>query len=135
MQTYLEYAELLKAFGDENRLRIMTLLLGGEQCANRMLEELSIRQPTLSHHMKILCESGVVTARKQGKHTYYRICGDGVARARRFLDGLLAGRQMAEEMPEGAPAPAAKAETAPKPAEERSGEKRRAVRDMESYLL
>ena len=49
-------ALIFKAFCDENRVRILNLLRGGEKCACRLLEELSISQPTLSHHMKILVE-------------------------------------------------------------------------------
>jgi len=66
-------AKVFKAFCDENRLTILTLLCTGEKCACRLQEALSIGQSTLSHHMKILCESGVVVARKEGKWTYYAI--------------------------------------------------------------
>lgn len=66
-------AMVFKAFCDENRLTILTLLCTGEKCACRLQEALSIGQSTLSHHMKILCESGVVVARKEGKWTYYAI--------------------------------------------------------------
>ena len=57
-------AAVFKAFCDENRIRILRLMLSGEKCACKLLEELSISQPTLSHHMKILCDSGVVVGRK-----------------------------------------------------------------------
>ena len=66
-------AKVFKAFCDENRLTILALLCTGEKCACRLQEALSIGQSTLSHHMKILCESGVVVARKEGKWTYYAI--------------------------------------------------------------
>jgi ArsR family transcriptional regulator, arsenate/arsenite/antimonite-responsive transcriptional repressor len=66
-------AKIFKAFCDENRLTILALLCTGEKCACRLQEALSIGQSTLSHHMKILCESGVVVARKEGKWTYYAI--------------------------------------------------------------
>lgn len=42
-------------------------------------------QPTLSHHMKVLAESGIVIARKEGKWTYYRLSLDGIKRAKTFL--------------------------------------------------
>ena len=76
-------AKVFKAFCDENRLTILRLLCTGEKCACRLQEALSIGQPTLSHHMKILCESGIVTARREGKWTYYSIdtAGCGVAGA------------------------------------------------------
>ena len=47
-------AEMFKAFCDENRIKIMKLLQGGEKCACVLLDDLHITQPTLSHHMKIL---------------------------------------------------------------------------------
>lgn len=67
-------ALVFKALGDENRIHILKLLQEGEKCACRLLEELSISQPTLSHHMKILCESGLVSARRDGKWMHYAIC-------------------------------------------------------------
>jgi ArsR family transcriptional regulator, arsenate/arsenite/antimonite-responsive transcriptional repressor len=70
---HLQHAKVFKAFCDENRLVILQLLCGGEKCACKLQNVLSIGQSTLSHHMKILCESGIVTARKEGKWTYYAI--------------------------------------------------------------
>ncbi|WP_298482169.1 metalloregulator ArsR/SmtB family transcription factor [uncultured Ruminococcus sp.] len=70
-------AVIFKAFCDENRIKILQMLLTGEKCACKLLEEMNITQPTLSHHMKILCDSGIVNARKEGKWMYYSISGDG----------------------------------------------------------
>ena len=81
-------ALIFKAFCDENRVRILNLLRGGEKCACRLLEELSISQPTLSHHMKILCDSGIVVGRKEGKWMHYRISVPGVQTAMEYLRGL-----------------------------------------------
>ena len=81
-------AMIFKAFCDENRLQILELLRGGEKCACRLLEELSISQPTLSHHMKILCDSGIVLGRKEGKWMHYRISPEGVQIAKEYLNGL-----------------------------------------------
>lgn len=69
----IELAMIFKSLGDENRLRIMNILSDGEKCACRLLEELNISQSTLSHHMKILCDSGLVSHRKVGKWMYYSI--------------------------------------------------------------
>ena len=82
-------AGIFKALGDENRIRVLRLLGGGEKCACRLLEELNITQPTLSHHMKILCDSGLVTSRKEGKWMHYSICRDGVGQLRELVDELL----------------------------------------------
>ena len=71
-----DYVKIFKAWGDENRLKILSIIGRQEVCACKLLEYLEIGQPTLSHHMKILCDSGVVTARKDGKWTHYKINGD-----------------------------------------------------------
>lgn len=81
-------ARLFKAFSDETRLRIFGLLRGGEKCACVLLEKVNVGQPTLSHHMKILVDSGVVTARKAGKWTYYSISPIGGAEAVRTLERI-----------------------------------------------
>lgn len=79
-------AVIFKAFCDENRIRILNLLTTGEKCACKLLEELNIKQPTLSHHMKILCDSGVVVGRKEGKWMHYSISSNGVDKAKKYLD-------------------------------------------------
>lgn len=86
-------ARSFKALADENRLRILALLRGGEKCACKLLEELNISQPTLSHHMKILCDAGIVTARKEGKWMHYTICCEGACGIRQMLETLLAPEQ------------------------------------------
>lgn len=92
-------ALIFKAFCDENRVRILNLLRGGEKCACRLLEELSISQPTLSHHMKILCDSGIVVGRKEGKWMHYRISPSGVHTAKEYLNGLAVAQTAEEETP------------------------------------
>ncbi len=65
-------ARAFKALGDDNRLRIIELIASqGEMCACRILDELDIAQPTLSHHMKLLKDAGLVKARKQGRWMHY----------------------------------------------------------------
>ena len=60
-------ALICKALGDSNRLEIVQMLSDGEKCGCRLLEKFEITQPTLSHHMKILVECGLVNDRKEGK--------------------------------------------------------------------
>lgn len=83
---HTEMAKVFKAFCDENRLQILEMLRSGEKCACKLLDELRIGQSTLSHHMKILCDSGVVKGRKEGKWVYYSIDLDGAARAQALLE-------------------------------------------------
>ena len=85
---YAANAKVFKAFCDENRLQILELLQTGEKCACVLLEDLQISQPTLSHHMKILCESGVVVGRKEGKWTHYSISPEGAEAAQSLLKTL-----------------------------------------------
>lgn len=81
-------AVIFKAFCDENRIRIIKLLRSGEKCACKLLEEINVTQPTLSHHMKILCDAGIVTGRKEGKWTHYSISEKGVKQAEECLRRL-----------------------------------------------
>lgn len=81
-------ATVFKAFCDENRIRILDMLSTGEKCACKLLEEIDVTQPTLSHHMKILCDSGIVVGRKEGKWTHYSISQKGIDEAQKYLDTL-----------------------------------------------
>jgi ArsR family transcriptional regulator len=81
MSKYFDNATIFKAFCDENRLTILELLSTGEKCACVLLEKLTVGQPTLSHHMKILVESGMVKARKEGKWMHYSIDAAGCEKA------------------------------------------------------
>jgi len=81
----LDTAKCLKALGDENRLKILKLLKSGEVCACEILEELNITQPTLSHHMKILCDTSLVNPRKEGKWVHYSLNNE---QAKTFLSKI-----------------------------------------------
>ncbi|HSN58482.1 MAG TPA: metalloregulator ArsR/SmtB family transcription factor [Clostridiaceae bacterium] len=72
-QSYLEYAALFKAFSDETRLKIIDMLSCGEMCACDILEQLSLSQSTLSYHMKILSECGIVNAVRDGAWMRYPV--------------------------------------------------------------
>ena len=85
---YSETTDIFKAFCDENRLMILEQLQTGEKCACVLLENLDIAQSTLSHHMKILVESGLVKGRRQGKWTHYSFDDEGIKRAKLKLEML-----------------------------------------------
>ena len=92
-------AQIFKALSDENRVQIMKLLRTGEKCACKLLEELNISQPTLSHHMKILCDSGLVAGRKEGKWMHYSIHAEGCRMVKDALDELtVLGQETSERM-------------------------------------
>lgn len=82
-------AAMFKAFGDENRIQILQLLKDGEKCACHLLEEMKITQPTLSHHMKLLCDAGIVTGRKEGKWMHYSISEKGLREMEEYLAQLI----------------------------------------------
>jgi len=77
MRNNTEDAKVFKALCDERRLKILELLRKGERCACKLLEDLDICQSSLSYHMKILVESGIVTGRQDGKWTHYSISDSG----------------------------------------------------------
>ena len=66
-------ADLFKVLGDETRLKIIEMLKGGTMCACKLLEEFNITQPTLSYHMKMLVDSGLVLCKKDGIWNNYTL--------------------------------------------------------------
>lgn len=86
---YREDVKVIKALADENRLAVLEQLQSGEKCACVLLEELHITQSTLSHHMKLLCDSGIVDYRKEGKWIYYHITKDGSSNVLEMLSKYL----------------------------------------------
>lgn len=87
---YEERAKVFKALCDERRQRILELLHGGEKCACVLTDEMDMPQSSLSYHMKILCESGIVSGREDGKWTYYQISPSGSEKAIRLLKEITA---------------------------------------------
>ncbi len=83
-----EYIRVFRALSDPKRVRILEILCKSEECACVLLDDLDISQPTLSHHMKILCESGIVAERQNGRWKYYRIDEEGCRYAQRLLKSV-----------------------------------------------
>lgn len=72
-----EHAKIFKALCDAKRLAILEQLRSGEKCACKLQEPLDLTQSGLSYHMKILCDSGIVVSRQEGKWTHYRLSLSG----------------------------------------------------------
>ncbi len=72
-QIYLDTARILKAISDPKRLKIVDMLSCKEQCANKLQQAFAITQPTLSHDMKVLVESGLIIDRRDGKNIFYSL--------------------------------------------------------------
>ncbi|MCL2484524.1 MAG: metalloregulator ArsR/SmtB family transcription factor [Endomicrobia bacterium] len=85
---YSENAKIFKALCDETRLMVLELLQSGEKCACVLLEKVDVGQSTLSHHMKILCDGGIVKGRKEGKWTHYSINKKSADAAKKLLEQL-----------------------------------------------
>ena len=83
-----ETVKMLKALSDENRFKIFNTLRDGETCACELLEDLHISQPTLSRHMKILVDSGIVRARKDAQWVRYSIDADALEQLRDYFDSI-----------------------------------------------
>jgi|SRR5690554_282591 len=86
---YENNVKIIKALSDTNRLKIIKILSCGEMCACDILENLSITQPTLSHHMKMLTECGIVNSRKEGLWNYYTINKVNCDKLIDFLENLI----------------------------------------------
>jgi len=83
-------ARLLKALADPTRLRILSLLSRheGEVCVFEIVESFTLEQPTISHHLRILCDAGLVDCRKRGLWAYYYVRRDALSRAQGVIENL-----------------------------------------------
>ncbi len=78
-----ELTPLFKAVADPMRLRLLSLIAchdGGESCVCDLLEAFDVTAPTVSYHLKILREAGLVSAQRRGTWVYYRINSEVMAR-------------------------------------------------------
>ena len=92
-----DYDGVFKALGDEHRLRILRLLAKKELSAGEILESMDIVQSTLSHHMKVLTDNGVVTATRSGKWTIYSVNRPVLQEAAERLEAFLSEAEHAEK--------------------------------------
>jgi ArsR family transcriptional regulator, arsenate/arsenite/antimonite-responsive transcriptional repressor len=83
-------ARLLKALADPTRLRILSLLSRheGEVCVFEIVESFTLEQPTISHHLRILRDAGLVDCRKKGLWAYYYVRRDALSRAQGVIENL-----------------------------------------------
>lgn len=72
-ENYIKLAGMMKALSDETRFKILSMLSENELCACMILKELEITQPTLSYHMKVLCDCGLVNYRQDGIWMKYTV--------------------------------------------------------------
>jgi ArsR family transcriptional regulator len=80
-------ASRLKALADPTRLRLFSLVASSpSQCACDLTEPLGVSQPTVSHHLKVLTEAGLLTREQRGKWAYFSASRDALAELSTFLD-------------------------------------------------
>jgi len=90
---YEKNAKILKALSDPNRLKILDLLSCGEKCGCEVLESFNFTQPTLSHHMKVLIDCGLIEARKDGIWNQYKLKVNNANRLVLFLLNLITEKE------------------------------------------
>lgn len=82
-------AKIFKALSDQNRLAIVLELANGEKNASSLLRGYNIAQPTMSHHLAILCDSGIISARRNGKSVMYSLDSENAAAIFAFIGEML----------------------------------------------
>lgn len=88
MEESLQYVKVFKALGDPKRAMILDMLACGELCACMILGRFAMSQSTLSHHMKLLCGSGLVRGRREGKWMYYSLDIKTINLAKEYLGAI-----------------------------------------------
>lgn len=74
-------ARTFKALGDPTRVRLLSLIAaadGGEACICDLTTPVALSQPTVSHHMKVLVDAGLITREQRGKWAYYAVVNDAL---------------------------------------------------------
>lgn len=88
-ENYPKLAGMMKALSDETRTKILSMLSENELCACMILKEFDITQPTLSYHMKVLCDSGLVNYRQDGIWMKYTVNIENLMIMKELLDEML----------------------------------------------
>lgn len=92
-----EVSQICKAMSDPNRLKIIEMLATGEKCGCQLLEELQVTQPTLSHHMKVLSQCGLVRSYKEGKWQRYSVNCERFSGFKDYLNAVTCCKAPAEK--------------------------------------
>ena len=88
-------AARIQALGDGNRLRILEALREGEMCVCVLVESLGLPQPLLSHHLRVLRDTGLVSGRKDGRWVHYSLLPEALSEIEVFLADLRRDAQTA----------------------------------------
>jgi ArsR family transcriptional regulator len=83
-----QLARLLKAVADPTRLQLLSLILAGddgEACVCDLTDALGLTQPTVSHHLKVLVDAGLLSRERRGTWAWYALLPDGLSGLRALL--------------------------------------------------
>jgi ArsR family transcriptional regulator len=97
VEAAVELAGMLKALSDPVRLRLLSVIAshaGGEACVCDISVGIDVTQPTISHHLKVLREAGLLDSERRGSWVYYRVIPEALQRLSMILgaDGLIGSR-------------------------------------------
>ncbi|WP_433406673.1 ArsR/SmtB family transcription factor [Streptomyces sp. CA-146814] len=84
-----ELSRMFKALSDPIRLRLLSLIAsheGGEACVCDLVDPFDVSQPTISHHLKVLREAGLVGSERRGTWVYYWVLPEALARLSALLE-------------------------------------------------
>jgi len=87
-------ARAFKALGDPSRVTLLSVIAAadnGEACVCDLLDSVALSQPTVSHHLKILVDAGLLSREQRGKWAYYRVDQDAMARIGDSLRPVMGG--------------------------------------------
>lgn len=101
MQNYEEGSLMIKSLAEPIRLQIIDILSHGEMCACDILQNLTISQSTLSHHMKALTATGWVVSRKKATWMYYSVNLENVEKMHQYILKLTSEKQGADSLVRG----------------------------------
>ena len=83
-----DLATMFKALADPARLRLLSIIAshqGGEACVCDLTEPVGLSQPTVSHHLKVLVDAGILTREQRGRWAYYRLIPDSLTDLARLI--------------------------------------------------
>lgn len=78
-----------KVLADENRMKIVELLLGGERCGCTLIDKLNIQQPTLSYHLRLLTEAGITRSYREKNRIKYQVNESVIEEIKNYMHYLL----------------------------------------------
>lgn len=93
-----EISALLKALADPIRMDVVQTLAGGERCVCELTETLGLAQSRLSFHLKVMRQSGLITAREEGRWVYYKLVPQAFEQLQEWLNSL---KRLSQERAQG----------------------------------